>query len=86
MGIQSCESSNFENFGTPDLDASRQNDIWVQPLWPCTNNTIRGKVVVSPSMGYGEFCEFVYAYSLFMHQKWSNYTLTNLLFGLCRSV
>ncbi len=32
---------------------SRQNDIWVQALWPCTKYTIRGKVVVPPSLGCG---------------------------------
>jgi hypothetical protein len=37
-------------------------------------------------LGHGELCEFVYAYGLFVHQKWSNYALTNLLFGLCRSI
>jgi hypothetical protein len=55
-------------------------------LWPSTNYTIRGKVVASPSLGHGESCESVFARGLFMHQKFSNYTLTNLLFGLCKSV
>ncbi len=45
MGLQSCESPNFENFGTPNLGVSRQNDIWVLVPWPCIENTIRGKVV-----------------------------------------
>jgi hypothetical protein len=40
----------------------------------------------TPSLGHGESCEFVFARGLFVHQKWSNYTLTNLLFGLCRSM
>jgi hypothetical protein len=35
-----------------------------------------------PSPGRGEFCEFVFARGSFMHQKCSNYALTNLLFGL----
>jgi hypothetical protein len=48
-----------------------------------------GKVMVSPKSGYGEFCEsceFVFAHGSFVHQKCSNYALTNLLFGLCKYV
>ncbi len=41
---------------------------------------------VPPSLGYGESCEFVFAYGSFVHQKCSHYALTNLLFGLCRFV
>jgi hypothetical protein len=36
-----------------------------------------------PSPGHGEFCEIVFAHGSFVHQKCSNYALTNLLFGLC---
>jgi len=39
---------NFGNFETPKLGVLRQNDIWVQALWPSTKNNIRGKVVASP--------------------------------------
>jgi hypothetical protein len=35
------------------------------------------------SPGHGEFCDFVCARGEFVHQKCSNYALTNLLFGLC---
>jgi hypothetical protein len=45
MGLKSCGSPNFGNFGT------RQNDIWVLALWLGTKNTIRGKVVASPKSG-----------------------------------
>jgi hypothetical protein len=38
------------------------------------------------SSGCGEFCEFMYVHSLSVHQKYSNYALTNLLFGLCKSI
>jgi hypothetical protein len=48
MGLQSCGSPNFKNFGTPNLGVSGQNDICVLTLWPSTNNTIRGKVMASP--------------------------------------
>ncbi len=51
MGPQSCESPNFENFRTPKLGVSRQNDIWVQAPWPSIDITIRGKVVASPKSG-----------------------------------
>jgi hypothetical protein len=51
MGLQSCGSPNFENFGTPNLGIPRQNDIWVLDPWPSTKNTIRGKVVASPKFG-----------------------------------
>jgi hypothetical protein len=37
------------------------------------------------SPGHGEFREFVFACGLSMHQKCSNYTLINLVFGLCKS-
>jgi hypothetical protein len=40
-----------------------QNDIWVMVPWPCIENTIRGKVVASPSPNCGESCEFVFAFA-----------------------
>jgi hypothetical protein len=39
-----------------------------------------------PSLGHGESCESMFARGLFMHQKCSNYALTNLLFRLCKSM
>jgi hypothetical protein len=39
-----------------------------------------------PSLGRDDSYESVYASGLFVHQKCSNYALTNLLFGLCRSM
>jgi len=86
MGLQSCRSPNFGNFKTPNLGVPRKNDIWVQALWLDIKNIIRGKVVVSPSLGCGESCESVFACDLFVHQKCTNYILTNLLFGLCKCV
>jgi hypothetical protein len=35
---------------------------------------------------YGESCESMYACGSSVHQKCSNYALTNLLFGLCRFI
>ncbi len=42
--------------------------------------------MASPSLGCGEFCESIFALGSSVHQKCSNYALTNLLFGLCKSV
>ncbi len=44
------------------------------------------KVVASPNPSYDEFCESMYTRCSFVHQKCSNYALTNLLFGLCVSI
>jgi hypothetical protein len=68
-----------------------QNDIWVLALWLGTKYTIRGKVVSSlklkPSSScHGEFCESVFTRGSSVHQKCYSYALTNLLFGLCRSM
>ncbi len=38
------------------------------------------------SPGHGVSCESVFAHGLSMDKKCSNYALTNLMFGLCRSV
>jgi hypothetical protein len=72
--------------GPPTWGVPRQNDIWVQTLWPCTKNTIRGRWWLPPSSGRGESCESMFAHGLSMHQKCSNYALINLLFSFCKSV
>jgi hypothetical protein len=56
----------------------------VLALWLGKENTIRWWL--PPSPGHGESYESVFAHGLSMHQKCSNYALTNLLFGLCRSM
>jgi hypothetical protein len=86
MGIRSCGSPNLGNFETPNLGILGQNDIWVQAMWLCTMNIIRGRWWLPPNSGRGESYEFMFACGLFMHQKCSNYALTNLLFGLCMSM
>jgi len=86
IGLQSCKSPNFENFGTPNLRILGWNDIWMQALWLGTKNIIRGKWWLPPNLGHGGSLESVFARGLFVHQKCFNYTLTNLLFGLCRSM
>ncbi len=73
--------SQLREFWDSDLRVPRQNDIWVLVPWLGTKYTIRGKVVASLSLGCGEFCEPMFAYSSSVHQKCSDYALTNLLFG-----
>jgi hypothetical protein len=86
MGLQSYGSLNFENFGTLNLGILRQNDIWVLALWLGIENTIRRKVVASPTSELW-WVLWIHVCSLVVHApKVSNYALTNLLFGLCRSV
>jgi len=85
MALQSVKSPNFGNFGTPKLGVPRQNDIWMQPLWLITKNIKRGRWWLPLSLGHGESCKSMYAHCSSMHQKCSNFALTNL-FGLCRFV
>jgi len=85
-GPSKSRKSQFWKFQDSNLGVPRQNDIWMLALWLGTKNNMRGKVVVSPSSSRGESCEFVVAHGLTMHQKCSNYALTNLLSGLSKSV
>jgi len=63
-----------------------QNDIWVLVPWPGIERTIRRKVMVSPKSGpWGVL--WIRVGPWFVHApKCSNYALTNLLFGLCKSM
>ncbi len=84
MNFESCANFNFKNW------VLTQNDIWVLALWPGTKNTIMWKVVAF-SESRSSWILWIYVCPWFvhdssMHQKCSNYTLTNLLIGLCRSV
>ncbi len=85
MGLQSCGSPNFGYFKI-NLKFLRQNGIWVLAPWLGIENIIRGRWWLPLSLGHGESCEFVFARGSFVHQKCSNYTLTNLLFSLCKSM
>jgi hypothetical protein len=86
MGSQSRKSPHFGKCWDSHLGVLGQNDIWVLVPWPGTEYTIRGKVMVS--------LKFELWWVLWIHgcmwlvhaPKCSNYALTNLLFGLCRSV
>jgi hypothetical protein len=88
-----------QSYGPPELQESQhwefrdshlgvlgQNDIWVLVPWPSTKYTIKGKVVVSLKSGLW-WVLWVHVCPWFIDApKCSNYALTNLLFGLCRSV
>jgi hypothetical protein len=64
----------------------RQNDIWVLAPWLGTYNTTKGRWWLPPSPGCGESCESLFVCGLFVHDRCSSYTLTDLLFGLCKYV
>jgi len=72
--------SQVKEFQDFNLGVLGQNDIWVLTPWLSRENIIKGKVMASPSLSCGEFCESVFARGLSMHQKCSNYALINLLF------
>jgi len=84
MGLQSGGRPNFENFEIPDLGVLGKMTFGCS--WLITNNNIGGRWWLPPSLNRGEFCESMYACGLLMHQKCSNYALTNLLFSLYRSI
>jgi len=68
------------------LEILGQNDIWVLASWPSIENIIRGKVVDSPKFGPW-WVVWVHVCLWFVRaSKCSSYTLTNLLFGLCKSM
>jgi hypothetical protein len=56
------QESHLWEFQDSHLGVSGQNDIWVLVLWLNTKYIIRGKVVASPSLGCGEYCEFEFAH------------------------
>jgi len=86
MGFQKLRESQFWEFRDSHLGVSEQNDIWMLAPWPGTQNTIRGKVRASFNSGPWWVLWIRVYHGDFVHQKCSNYALTNLLFGLCRSM
>jgi hypothetical protein len=83
-GPPKSQESQLWEFQDSHLGVPKQNDIWVLVLWPSTKYTIKGKVVVSPKSGPW-WILWVHVCPWFIHApKCSNYTLTNLLFGLCK--
>jgi hypothetical protein len=85
-GPPKLRDSQLWEFRDSHLGVPRQNDIWVLVLWPGTKYTIEGKVMTSPKSEPWWFL-WVHVCPWFIHApKCSNYTLTNLLFGLCKFV
>jgi hypothetical protein len=85
-GTPKLRKSQFWEFHDFHLGVSRQNDIWVLVPWPSTKYNIRGKVVASPK-SRPWWVLWVRGCPWLIHApNCSNYTLTDLLFGLCRSV
>jgi len=70
-------------FRDSHLGIPRQNDTWVLVLWLGIEYTIRGKVVASPKSKPWWILWIRVCLWLVRAPKCSNYTLTNLLFGLC---
>ncbi len=60
--------------------------IWVLVPWPSKEYIIRGKVVASPKSGPWWILWVCVCPWLVRAPKCSNYALTNLLFGFCKSV
>jgi hypothetical protein len=82
---KSLESQLWE-FRDSHLGVLGQNDVWVLVPWLGTKYTIWGKVVASPKSGPW-WVLWIHGCPWFVHApKCSNYVLTNLLFGLCKSV
>jgi hypothetical protein len=86
MGVQNDESPNFEIFGTLGLGVPGRIPFGcsLHGEWQKLLQGVRWWLPLS--LGRGESCESMYACDSFVHQKCSNYALTNLLFGLCRSI
>jgi hypothetical protein len=68
------------------VSISEQNDIWMQAHDQAQKILWGGRWWLPLSPGCDESRESMFARGGSMHQKCSNYTLTNLLFGLCKSV
>jgi len=77
---------NFRNFGIPYLGVPWKMTFGCSPHGK-SHRILQGKRWWFPlSLDHDESWEFVYACGSFMHWKCSNYALSNLLFGLCKSI
>jgi len=85
-GPPKLRESPFQEFQDSQVGSPWQNDIWVQGPWLGTKNTIKEKVVACPKYGLWWVLWIHVANGSLVHQKCSNYALTNLLFSLCRSM
>jgi hypothetical protein len=86
MGLQSCRNPSFGNFGTFTWEFRDKMTFGCGSYGQAQSILYGGRGWLPPSSGRGESCESVFAHGLSVHQKCSHYALTNLLFGLCRSV
>ncbi len=50
-GPPKCRKSQFWKLRDFQFGSPETNDIWMQPPWVITNNTIKGKVVATPKSG-----------------------------------
>ncbi len=85
-GPPKLRESQLWEFWDSHLGVSGQNDIWVLVPWLSTKNTIRGKVVASLKSRLWWVLWVVFPCGSSLHQNCFSYALTNLLFGLCKSV
>jgi hypothetical protein len=86
MGPQSCKSPNCVNSGTPTWESRDKKPFGCGPHGGTQSILIGGRWWLPPSLGGGESYESEFAHGSSWHQKCSNYALTNLLFGLCKSM
>jgi len=85
-GPPKLQESQLWEFWGSHLGVSGQNDIWVLVSWPGTKYTIRGKVVASFKSRLWWVLWVRVCMWLVLAPKLFRYALTNLLFGLCKSV
>ncbi len=86
MSLQSHRNPNFKNFETPTWECQ---DKMTFGCWPVARHKKcykGGRWWLPPNPGCVESCESMFAHGSSVHQECSNYALTNLLFGLCRSM
>jgi hypothetical protein len=86
IGPPKSQESQFWEFRDSHLGIPEQNDIWVLVPWPSIEYIIRGKVSASPKSRPWWVLWVRVCLWFVRAPKCSNYALTNLLFGLCRSV
>jgi hypothetical protein len=86
MGLQSRRNPDFGNFGTPIWESRGKMSFEYWPYGQAQSILWGGRWWFPPSLDCDESYEFVFAHGLSMHQKCFDYALTNLLFGLCKSL
>jgi len=85
--FQTSGSFNFENFEIPNLGVMGKMTFGVTPMASHRKHCKgEGGDLPPPKSGPWWTYESMYVHGSSMYQKCSNYALTNLLFGLCRSI